>query len=96
MLNRVDTTPKLPPPEDASITTLYVGGLAPVITEDDIRDQFISYGELRYVKKVCRFKTPSIFDLMFEFLSVNCMTALYICAVWLLEQEWPGEARLLV
>lgn len=53
MLNRVDTMPKLAPPEDALITTLYVGGLTPVITEDDIRDQFYSYGELQSVKKVC-------------------------------------------
>lgn len=45
--------PKLAPPEDASITTLYVGGLTPVITEDDIRDQFYSYGELQSVRKVC-------------------------------------------
>lgn len=52
MLNRVDTMPKLAPPEDAGITTLYVGGLTPVITEDDIRDQFYSYGELQSVKKV--------------------------------------------
>lgn len=52
MLNRVDAMPKLAPPEDAGITTLYVGGLTPVITEDDIRDQFYSYGELQSVKKV--------------------------------------------
>lgn len=59
MLNRVDTMPKLAPPEDASITTLYVGGLTPVITEDDIRDQFYSYGELQSVKKVS-ISSPSI------------------------------------
>ena len=53
MMERVDTLPKLAPPEDASITTLYIGGLTPVITEDDIRDQFYSYGELQSVKKVC-------------------------------------------
>ena len=52
MLDRVDTLPKLAPPEDASITTLFIGGLTPVITEDDIRDQFYSYGELQSVKKV--------------------------------------------
>ncbi len=52
MMERVDTLPKLTPPEDASITTLYIGGLTPVITEDDIRDQFYSYGELQSVKKV--------------------------------------------
>lgn len=52
MLDRVDTLPKLVPPEDAAITTLYIGGLTPVITEDDIRDQFYSYGELQSVKKV--------------------------------------------
>lgn len=52
MLDRVDTLPKLVPPEDAAITTLYIGGLTPVITEDDIRDQFYGYGELQSVKKV--------------------------------------------
>ena len=52
MMQRVDTLPKLSPPEDASITTLYIGGLTPVIGEDDIRDQFYSYGELQSVKKV--------------------------------------------
>ena len=54
MMQRVDTLPKLSPPEDASITTLYIGGLTPVIGEDDIRDQFYSYGELQSVKKVCQ------------------------------------------
>lgn len=52
MLDRVDTLPKLVPPPDAAITTLYIGGLTPVITEDDIRDQFYGYGELQSVKKV--------------------------------------------
>ena len=52
MLDRVDTLPKLVPPEDAAITTLYIGGLTPVISEDDIRDQFYGYGELQSVKKV--------------------------------------------
>ncbi|KAA6419845.1 MAG: zinc finger CCCH domain-containing 40-like [Trebouxia sp. A1-2] len=61
MMQRVDTLPKLSPPEDASITTLYIGGLTPVIGEDDIRDQFYSYGELQSVKKIehkqCAFVT---------------------------------------
>ncbi len=56
MMQRVDTLPKLSPPEDASITTLYIGGLTPVIGEDDIRDQFYSYGELQSVKKVCQMR----------------------------------------
>ena len=57
MLDRVDTLPKLTPPEDTAITTLYIGGLTPVITEDDIRDQFYSYGELQSVKKVVTLDT---------------------------------------
>lgn len=44
-----------------AITTLYVGGVGQDITEDDIRDQFYSFGEVTSVKKVasrfCAFVT---------------------------------------
>ncbi len=75
MMQRVDTLPKLSPPEDASITTLYIGGLTPVIGEDDIRDQFYSYGELQSVKKVCQKQIHwrVIFD--------TFGASVYICAV---------------
>jgi pre-mRNA-splicing factor RBM22/SLT11 len=49
MLRRLGDMPTLQPPEDASITTLYVGGLTPEISEEDIRDQFYHFGELRWV-----------------------------------------------
>ena len=36
MMDRVNTMAKLEPPEDQSITTLYVGGLTPDMLESDI------------------------------------------------------------
>ena len=43
---------KVEPPSDPTIMTLFVGGLTPEITEDDLRDAFYPYGELRSVRKV--------------------------------------------
>lgn len=44
-----------------TITSLYVGGVTPEITEDDLRDTFYTYGELAGVRKVasrfCAFVT---------------------------------------
>ncbi|KAG2435021.1 hypothetical protein HYH02_012018 [Chlamydomonas schloesseri] len=61
MLKRVDELNKLTPPEDTSITTLYVGGLDASTTEDDVRDAFYSFGELASVRKMdvksCAFVT---------------------------------------
>ncbi|KAG2455837.1 RBM22 factor, partial [Polypterus senegalus] len=39
LLKRASTMPRLDPPEDKSITTLYVGGLGDTITETDLRSQ---------------------------------------------------------
>ena len=50
MLKRAESTPALKPPEDASITTLYVGGIDQRVTEDDLRDAFYSHGELKSVR----------------------------------------------
>jgi len=36
MMDRVNTMAKLEPPDDQSITTLYVGGLTPDMLESDI------------------------------------------------------------
>ncbi len=47
MLGRVDKMPSLVPPEDASITTLYVGSLTPGITDADLRDAFYPFGEVQ-------------------------------------------------
>ena len=61
MLKRAESTPALKPPEDASITTLYVGGIDQRVTEDDLRDAFYSHGELKSVRcvhaKNCAFVT---------------------------------------
>lgn len=37
MMNRYNSMPKISPPQDRSITTLYVGGLSDEITEEDLR-----------------------------------------------------------
>uniref|UniRef100_A0A183EF29 Pre-mRNA-splicing factor RBM22 n=1 Tax=Gongylonema pulchrum TaxID=637853 RepID=A0A183EF29_9BILA len=49
LLNRAKAMPVLQPPEDTSITTLYVGDLGPpgVINESDLRDYFYQFGEIR-------------------------------------------------
>ncbi|KAK0089086.1 hypothetical protein PV326_004600 [Microctonus aethiopoides] len=46
--------PVLEPPEDKSITTLYIGGLGDVLTEKQLRDHFYQYGEIRSVTMVPR------------------------------------------
>lgn len=59
MMKRFNELPKLTPPEDLSITTLYIGNLPEDVTEKDIRDQFYSFGEIRDVflvpKQLCGF-----------------------------------------
>eukprot|EP00879_Flechtneria_rotunda_P020329 GHRR01021379.1.p1 GENE.GHRR01021379.1~~GHRR01021379.1.p1 ORF type:complete len:319 (+),score=102.46 GHRR01021379.1:179-1135(+) len=61
MLRRVSEQPKLEPPEDNTITSLYVGGVTPDITEEDLKDTFYTFGELAGVRKVasrfCAFVT---------------------------------------
>lgn len=61
MMDRVSGMAKLTPPEDTTICTLFVGGVTDDISEDDLRDQFYPFGELRSVKKVatrkCAFVT---------------------------------------
>lgn len=37
LLKRASTMPRLDPPDDKTITTLYVGGLGDTITESDLR-----------------------------------------------------------
>ena len=95
-MQRVDTLPKLSPPEDASITTLYIGGLTPVIGEDDIRDQFYSYGELQSVKKVrqkqmhlhwCVKSSPALHT--WPVILNTFAASIYICAVACLVNVLP-------
>lgn len=62
MLRRADTDPlALQPPEDKSITTIWVGGVTAGITEGDLRAKFNPFGQLSAVKMVqkrgCAFVT---------------------------------------
>lgn len=57
IMKRAETLPSLNPPEDPLITTLYIGGLgdendATPITEQDLRNHFYQYGEIRQVTVV--------------------------------------------
>ena len=56
-----EATPSLKPPDDASITTLYIGGMDARVDEGTLKDQFYSYGELKSIRVVharnCAFVT---------------------------------------
>ncbi|XP_035892306.1 pre-mRNA-splicing factor RBM22 [Anopheles stephensi] len=54
LMKRAASIPTLEPPEDKTITTLYVGNLGEHLTEVDIRDNFYHYGEIRSVSLVPR------------------------------------------
>ncbi|XP_064455010.1 pre-mRNA-splicing factor RBM22-like [Ornithodoros turicata] len=54
LMRRAAAMPKLEPPEDLSITTLYVGNLGEKLTEKDLRDHFYQYGEIRNVTMLAR------------------------------------------
>ncbi|KAA0197734.1 hypothetical protein HAZT_HAZT003575 [Hyalella azteca] len=49
LLKRAEAMPQLDPPEDKSITTLYVGNLGDRIGEKELRDHFYQFGEIRSV-----------------------------------------------
>lgn len=51
LLRRAAAMPALPPPDDKSITTLYIGNLGN-LTEQNIRDYFYQFGEIRSVSLV--------------------------------------------
>ncbi|BHF68573.1 RNA binding motif protein 22 [Sparganum proliferum] len=59
LLSKYSSMPKLTPPEDRTITTLYIGGIPEELTEKDLRDHFYQFGELRSVsvhhKQHCAF-----------------------------------------
>ncbi|CAL8139338.1 unnamed protein product [Orchesella dallaii] len=59
LLRRASAMPVLTPPEDKSITTLYVGNLGEFMSESDLRDHFYQFGEIRSItivqKQQCGF-----------------------------------------
>merc|ERR1719502_1946895 len=56
----------LEPPSDTTITTLYVGGVTPDISESDLKDEFYAYGEIKSIRLVpqshCAFVTYTTRD----------------------------------
>jgi len=54
LLKRAQAMPHLDPPEDQMITTLYVGGLDEHVTEQDIKNSFYAYGEIRSITLVSK------------------------------------------
>jgi pre-mRNA-splicing factor RBM22/SLT11 len=61
MLKRAEETPTIAPPADASVTTLYVGGMDERVDEAALKDAFYGFGELKSIKCVhsrnCAFVT---------------------------------------
>jgi len=54
ILRRANEEMTLLPPEDKSVTTLYLGGLESGMSEKDIRDKFYVFGEIRSLRMVPR------------------------------------------
>jgi len=54
LMRRAAAMPKLDPPEDKAITTLYIGNLGDILTEKQLRDHFYQYGEIRSITMVPR------------------------------------------
>ena len=59
LMQRAQTMPKLEPPADKNITTLYLGGVPKETTDQDIRNHFYQFGEIRAIniveKQCCAF-----------------------------------------
>lgn len=54
LMRRAAAMPALPPPEDQTVTTLYVGNLPEEATEEDLKGEFYQYGEIRSLTLVPR------------------------------------------
>lgn len=69
MLRRLGERPRLEPPEDTAITTLYVGNVERNWAEEDLRAVFSKHGDLTRVKlvpnKSCAFVTYATRDVRF-------------------------------
>ena len=49
MMDRLGESAKLETPEDTSITTLFIGSITPSMSEDEIVEPFLPFGEVRSV-----------------------------------------------
>lgn len=54
IMKRAASLPTLEPPEDKTITTLYISHLSENATESELRDNFYQYGEIRNITMVPR------------------------------------------
>ena len=54
LLKRAAEIPRPVPPEDKSITTIYIGNIGELIEEKDLKDYFYQFGEIRQVTMVPR------------------------------------------
>jgi len=54
LLNKAKEMKVIAPPANPDVKTLYIGGLTTEMTEDDIRDHFYGYGELKSIKLLPR------------------------------------------
>lgn len=54
LMRRAASMPALMPPDDRTITTLYVGGLGDTVGEKELRDNFHQYGEIRNLNIIPR------------------------------------------
>lgn len=59
LLSKYDCMPKLTPPEDKTITTLYIGSIPSEMTDKELHNHFYQFGEIRSVtlhsKQHCAF-----------------------------------------
>jgi len=54
LLDRAKAMPALEAPEDKSITTLYIGGLGEGVTDQDVKNSFYAFGEIRSLNLVAK------------------------------------------
>jgi len=52
LLKRAETLPSIKPPEDKTITTLWIGGVTSEIKEDDLQQYFYQFGEIATINIV--------------------------------------------
>ncbi|XP_024515749.1 zinc finger CCCH domain-containing protein 49 [Selaginella moellendorffii] len=52
LLKKAEEMSTLTPPDDATVRTLYVGGLDERVTTEDLKDNFYSYGKIESLRLV--------------------------------------------
>ncbi|KAJ3227780.1 RNA binding motif protein 22 [Chytriomyces hyalinus] len=60
MLNRTDKSSSLQKPTDTSVTSLFITGIEPDITQDDLREHFHPFGDIKSIVVVAKTKIAFI------------------------------------